>query len=293
MTRRYTTEVTSLMGAEEDTVLPDLGTDDRTIAWITDTLSDQAGRSDVSVAAGRLPGLDGSRGREIATSRGIVQLALAALHEVDIVGTKATAVVEGYGKIGRNVVKLLTNSGVRVVGVSDAHGAVESENGLDVAALESHFDECGTVAGFSGGDTCRREDILELDVDLLVPAAVEGTINAQNAHLVQSSVVVEAANGPTSMSADQILCKRGILVVPSILASAGGDIASHLERVPAQQVCSRGAVDGEARREERMLLAWRRERDQARERGVSLRTASMVTAVGRVAESDQTRGLLP
>jgi len=98
VTRRYTTEVTSLMGAEEDTVLPDLGTDDRTIAWITDTLSDQAGRSDVSVAAGRLPGLDGSRGREIATSRGIVQLALAALHEVDIVGTKATAVVEGYGK---------------------------------------------------------------------------------------------------------------------------------------------------------------------------------------------------
>ncbi|MET4427185.1 MULTISPECIES: Glu/Leu/Phe/Val dehydrogenase [unclassified Mycolicibacterium] len=293
VTRRYTIEISPLIGPERDIPAPDVGTDEQTMAWIMDTFSMQAGHTVLGAATGKPLGLGGSLGRATATSRGVVHVALAALRENGIEPAQATAVVEGFGKVGRHAVRFLADAGIRVLGVSDAHGAVTSSRGLDIDALETYVDSSGTVAGFPGGEAIERAAVLELDVDLLVPAAVEGTINAHNADRIQASVIVEGANGPTSAQADDILRSRGVTVVPDILANAGGVIVSYFEWVQANQAYWWSAKDVEIRLEDRMLQAWRGVRDRAAKHGVSLRTAATVTAVERVAEAHLLRGMYP
>lgn len=293
VTRRYTTEVSPFIGPERDIPAPDVGTDEQTMAWIMDTFSMQTGYTVLGVATGKPLELGGSLGRATATSRGVVHVALAALRANEIEPDHATAAVEGFGKVGRHAVRFLADAGVRIVGVSDAQGAVVSRTGIDIDSLEEYFDSCGTVAGFPGAEATDRETVLELDVDLLVPAAVEGTIHAHNADRIRASVIVEGANGPTSASADDILRRRGVMVVPDILANAGGVIVSYFEWVQANQAYWWSARDVEMRLEDRMLQAWRGVHARAAKYGVSLRTAATVTAVERVAEAHRLRGLYP
>lgn len=293
VTRRYTSEISPLIGPERDIPAPDVGTDERTMAWMMDTYSAQRGHTVLGVTTGKPISLGGSLGRATATSRGVVHVALEALRECGIDPTRASVAIEGYGKVGRHAARFLADAGVRVVAVSDMHGAVTLDEGLDIDSLDAYVDAYGTVAGFSGAEQSERESILELPVDLLVPAAIEGTINERNASRVQARVIVEGANGPITKEADKILANKSSLIVPDILANAGGVIVSYFEWVQANQAYWWSVDDVEARLAERMTYAWRSVREKSAQLDVPLRTAATAIAVERVAQAHQQRGLYP
>lgn len=293
VTRRYTSEISPLIGPDHDIPAPDVGTDEQTMAWMMDTYSVQKGHTVLGVTTGKPVSIGGSLGRVTATSRGVVHVALAALRSRGIRVEGATAAVQGFGKVGRHAARFLQDAGMRVVAVSDQYGAIRADSGLDIAALAAHVDATGSVIGFVGADESSNEGLLAADVDLLVPAAVEGVIHAGNAAQVKAAVVVEGANGPTTGEADRLLNEAGTLVVPDILANAGGVIVSYFEWVQANQAYWWGADEVEARLAERMLTAWEHVSAHAAQRRLSLRTAAMCLAVERVAQAGQLRGLYP
>lgn len=207
--------------------------------------------------------------------------------------TQTRAAVQGFGKVGRDAAIFLAQAGVRVVSVSDQYNAVFSESGLDVDALASHVARTGRLAGFSGGATIDRDSLMTLDVDLLIPAAVEGVINSANASQIQAKLVVEGANGPTTPEADRILADRGVLVVPDILANAGGVLVSYFEWVQANQAYWWREDEVETRLRDRMLRTWHEVFEEARAGGITLREAATLIAVRRVADAHRLRGLYP
>jgi len=291
VTRRYTSEISPLIGPERDIPAPDIGTDENTMAWMMDTYSVQQGHTVLGVTTGKPISLGGSLGRATATSRGVVHVALAAMRSRGIAPDGSSAAVQGFGKVGRYAARFLAEAGVRVVAVSDQYGTVAAPGGLDVPALEEHVDATGSVVGFAAGDAI--EDLLTLDVDLLVPAAVEGVIHAGNAAQVRARVIVEGANGPTTPEADTILENAGTLVVPDILANAGGVIVSYFEWVQANQAYWWTADEVEVRLAERMTAAWDRVSAHAARLDLPLRTAATCLAVERVAQAHLQRGLYP
>ncbi len=293
VTRRYTSEISPLIGPERDIPAPDIGTDEDTMAWLMDTYSVQKGHTVLGVTTGKPLSLGGSLGRATATSRGVVHVALAALRSRGIEPAGASAAVQGFGKVGRYAARFLAEAGVRVLAASDQYGAVHSASGLDVPALEAHVDETGSVVGFPGAAPLPAEQVLTLDVDLLVPAAVEGVITAANAGQVRARVIVEGANGPTTPEADRILREADRLVVPDILANAGGVVVSYFEWVQANQAFWWSAEEVEARLAERMTVAWEHVNEHAGRLGLPLRTAATCLAVERVAQAHQRRGLYP
>ncbi|GAB3201548.1 Glu/Leu/Phe/Val dehydrogenase [Nocardioides hungaricus] len=293
VTRRYTSEISPILGPTRDIPAPDIGTDEQTMAWLMDTYSVGKGYTVLGVATGKPLSLGGSQGRASATSRGVVHVALAAMTSRGLDLETSTAAVQGFGKVGRGAARFLAEAGVRVVAVSDQYGAVHSGSGLDMAALERFVDDNGTVAGFPLADATSNEELLELDVDVLVPAAVESVINSANASRVRARIVVEGANGPTTADADQILQANGTLVVPDILANAGGVIVSYFEWVQANQSYWWSEAEVESRLAERMTDVWSRVGEFASGRGLSLRRAATSLAVERVAQAHLQRGLYP
>jgi len=293
VTRRYTSEISPLIGPERDIPAPDIGTDETTMAWLMDTYSVQQGHTVLGVTTGKPISLGGSRGRATATSRGVVHVAIAALRSRGIDPAGATAAVQGFGKVGRHAARFLAEAGTRVLAVSDQYGAVHASTGLDIAALGAHVDATGSVVGFTGGEEVTGDDVLEAEVDLLVPAAVEGVLRADNAGRVRARVIVEGANGPTTPEADRILQEADRLVVPDILANAGGVIVSYFEWVQANQAYWWSEDEVEARLGERMLAAWDSVDAAAARLDVPLRTAATCLAVERVAQAHQLRGLYP
>lgn len=292
-TRRFTSEIFPFIGPERDIPAPDIGTDDRVMAWMMDTYSVATGHTVPGVVTGKPLALGGSRGRASATSRGVVHVALRALESVGIPITGRTAAVQGFGKVGRDAARFLSDADVKVLAVSDQYGAVYSATGLDIARLGAHVDRTGRVPGFDGGDALASHELLELDVDLLIPAAVESVITVDNAHRIRASVVVEGANGPTTTEADKILERNGVTVVPDILANAGGVVVSYFEWVQGNQAYWWDERDVERRLAERMSRAWDDVVGTARARGLSLREAAMVVSVERVANAHLLRGLYP
>jgi glutamate dehydrogenase (NAD(P)+) len=293
VTRRYTSEISPLIGPERDIPAPDIGTDERTMAWMMDTYSAQQGHTVLGVATGKPISLGGSLGRATATSRGVAHIAFSALADRGIAVPGSTAAVQGFGKVGRYAARFLAEAGMRVVAVSDQYGAVADEKGLDIVALEAHVDATGSVVGFRGSGELDGAALLELDVDLLVPAAVEGVLNATNAPRVKARVIVEGANGPTTPEADEIFRSNGILVAPDILANAGGVVVSYFEWVQANQAFWWSAEEVEARLATRMDLAWRAVTEHATRLGLPLRAAATALAVERVAQAHLLRGLYP
>ncbi|PBC52139.1 glutamate dehydrogenase [Rhodococcus sp. ACS1] len=293
VTRRYTSELMSLLGPKSDISSPDIGTDEQTMAWMMDTYSAARGYTVPGVVTGKPLFIGGSRGRTDATSRGVVHVAQAALERAGVTVNGARATVQGYGKVGRGVVRFLHEHGVRVVAVSDRFGAVHDRRGLDPDRLDEHLASTGSVAGLSDADTISGDELLELEVELLVPAAVEGVLHEGNARRVQARVIVEGANGPTSTAADSILAERGIEVVPDILANAGGVIVSHFESAQADRANWWSRDELQARLADRILTAWRHVADVATQELVSLRSAATLVAVERVAHADRIRGLHP
>jgi glutamate dehydrogenase (NAD(P)+) len=293
VTRRYTSEIMPLIGPDHDIPAPDIGTGEQTMAWMMDTYSVNTGHTVLGVVTGKPISLGGSHGRAAATSRGVVHVVHHGLTHLGIAPQHASAAVQGFGKVGREAAVLLAESGTRVVAVADQYGAIHNENGIDVTGLEAYVDATGTVVGFGGTGAIDPEPMLELDVDLLVPAAVEGVIHAGNAEGIQARLIVEGANGPTTADADEILRRRGITVVPDILANAGGVIVSYFEWVQANQAYWWTEDQVNARLAERMTGGWRDVLDYAATQHITLRSAATRLAVQRVARAHTQRGLYP
>ncbi|WP_230592105.1 Glu/Leu/Phe/Val family dehydrogenase [Rhodococcoides fascians] len=293
ITRRYTSEIAPILGPAKDIPAPDIGTDEQTMAWMMDTYSVTQGYTITGVVTGKPFELGGSLGRPGATSRGVVHVALAALRTRGIDPGGATATVQGYGKVGSGVVDDLAAAGLRIRMVSDQFGAIASGTGIDAAVLRRHADLTGSVVGCPGTNPVDPDDVLLADVDLVVPAAVEGVLHAGNAQRVRARVIAEGANGPTTPAADTIFHDNGVVVVPDILANAGGVVVSYFEWVQSNQAYRWSAELVDERLAARMLEAWAGVSECAATRGLSLRQAATVLAVQRVADAHRLRGLYP
>lgn len=293
ITRRYTSEILPIIGPDVDIPAPDIGTDETTMAWIMDTFSVAKGYTVPGVVTGKPISLGGSLGRALATSRGVAHIALMAMASRGIDPTHATAAVQGFGKVGRGTARFLADAGVRVRAVSDIDGAIYSHDGLDIARLAEHVDRTGSVVGFDAAEQIDPAYLLALDVDVLVPAAVEGVLTEHNAHAVQATIVVEGANGPTTKAADVILQQRDVLVVPDILANAGGVVVSYFEWVQANQAYQWNEREVNDRLEEKMARAWHDVVAHAGAHGRTFRQAATMIAVERVVEAHRLRGLYP
>lgn len=293
ITRRYTSEIAPVIGPNHDIPAPDVGTDEQTMAWMMDTYSVGRGHTVLGVVTGKPISVGGSMGRAAATSRGVVAVAVEALRHAGIEPEHASAAVQGFGKVGRGAARFLAAEGVKVVAVSDVDGAIRCESGLDILGLEAHVDRFGTVANFPGSVPIDGETLLAADVDLLVPAAIEGVIHGGNAGAVRARLVVEGANGPVTAEGDRLLAERGVLVVPDILANAGGVVVSYFEWVQGNQSYWWSEDEVNARLIERMTRAWNDVLGYAQSRSLSLRLAATCMAVDRVYGAHAMRGLYP
>ncbi|WP_226007679.1 glutamate dehydrogenase GdhB [Natrinema salinisoli] len=301
LTRRFTQEIRDVIGPNTDIPAPDMGTDPQTMAWLMDAYSMQEGETIPGVVTGKPPVVGGSYGREEAPGRSVAIVTRETCEYYEYPLSETTVAVQGFGSVGANAARLLEAWGATIVAVSDVNGAVYDPNGIDVGAIPSHDEEPEAVTQFAatldgGPDGPRRisnEELLELDVDVLVPAAVGNVITADNADTVRADIVVEGANGPTTFAADTILEERGIHVIPDILANAGGVTVSYFEWL---QDINRRAWSLERVNEElesEMVTAWTALRDEVERRDVTWRDAAYAVALDRIAEAHEMRGLWP
>jgi glutamate dehydrogenase (NAD(P)+) len=293
ITRRYTLEISPLLGPDKDVPAPDVNTDGRVMAWLMDTLSMIRGEFLTGSVTGKPLSIGGTRGHAGATSSGVVACVRAAFGELELPLVGSRAVIQGFGKVGGPLAFLLASAGMRVVAVSDVGGAVYNPGGIDPFTLSDHVAEAGTVAGFDAADVIDEDDMFALECELLVPAALAGAIDERVAERLRATVVVEAANGPTLPSADPVLDGNGVVVVPDILANVGGVTASYFEWAQSRQ--------GFAWDEETVATRLRHVMDdaftavwaKADALDVSLRRAAFALALDRVAEAIAARGLFP
>ena len=293
LTRRFTTEIAFLIGPASDIPAPDMYTDSRVMAWMMDTYSMHKGYSVPGVVTGKPISVGGSLGRSEATGRGCVYAILNVAKHAGIDLDGATAAVQGFGNAGSVVAKLLAQLGCRVIAVSDSSGGIYREHGLDAEALQACKRETGSVSNFPSGDRLTNEELLTLPCDILVPAALENQLTERLAPQVQSRLIAEAANGPTTPAADAIFQDRGVTVIPDILANAGGVTVSYFEWVQnlqefhwkEEQVNQQLRDVMDASCGQVMALA---ERERA-----SLRAAAYILAVERVVNAIQDRGIYP
>jgi glutamate dehydrogenase (NAD(P)+) len=293
MTRRYTAEVMLLIGPDLDIPAPDMGTDEQTMAWILDTYAMTQGRTVPGVVTGKPILVGGSAGRRDATGRGLVYVLSQAVREVGLELRGARVAIQGFGNVGSVTARLLWREGATVIGVSDAGGGVFNPKGLDIKALASHAAQAGTVAGFADADPLSSTELLEVPCDVLVPAALGGQLTERNAERVHARIIVEGANGPTTPEADSIFTDRGILVIPDILANAGGVIVSYFEWVQGLQYHFWRESEINSRLQEIMTRAFNQVNATAKRERVDLRTAALMVGIGRVAEAFRLRGLYP
>jgi glutamate dehydrogenase (NAD(P)+) len=293
VTRRYAYEMSPFLGPETDIPAPDVNTDGRVLAWLMDTLSMIQSTHLPASVTGKPLSLGGTKAHSGATSSGCVDVARAAFRELGILMAGSRVVVQGFGKVGGPLAFLLSSAGMRVVAVSDVGGAVSNEGGLDVAALADHVSETGSVAGFAGGEAINADAMWDVECELLVPAALGGVINESVAERINAKVIVEAANGPTTLDAQPILDRRGVVVVPDILANAGGVTASYFEWAQARQGYPWDDSVVAERLRHRMDNAFTAVWARSQTLGVDMRLAAHVVAIERVAAAHDARGLFP
>ena len=293
VTRRFTYEISPILGPESDIPAPDVNTDGRVMAWLMDTLSMVQGRSLPGSVTGKPLSIGGTRNHSGATSAGCLDCARVAFRELGMPFVGSRVVLQGFGKVGGPLAFLLSSAGMRVVAISDIGGAVHNEGGLDVGDLSGHVAETGSVAGFGGGEAIAADAIWDIECELLVPAALGGVIDANVAERIAAKVMVEAANGPTTTEAQPILDRRGVVVVPDILANAGGVTASYFEWAQAQQAYPWDDQLVAERLRQRMEHSFEAVWARSQTLGVGMRTAAHVVAVERVADAISARGLFP
>jgi glutamate dehydrogenase (NAD(P)+) len=293
LTRRFTTEISLLLGADRDIPAPDIGTGPQEMAWIMDTLSMHAGFSVPASVTGKPIVIGGSEGRQAAVGRGIATVAVQALRDCGIDPAAATAAIQGFGQVGSATAQLLSAAGVRVVAVSDSRGGVHSETGLDIDALATLKQEGGSLPDYGGAETMTNDELLSLECDLLVPCALEAQITGANAARVRARVVAEGANAPVDPEADAILADRDILILPDILANAGGVVVSYFEWVQDLQAFFWAAGEVNARLREVMVRAYDAVRARSLAENLSMRESAHEIAVTKVAEAAEVRGIYP
>ncbi|MGH2754524.1 MAG: Glu/Leu/Phe/Val family dehydrogenase, partial [Actinomycetota bacterium] len=280
MTRRYASEILPFIGPERDIPAPDMNTDDEIMSWIMDTYSMNTGFSVPGVVTGKPVAIGGSRGRAGSTSRGVMYTIFSTLRTLGLSIDEISVAIQGYGKVGGHAAQLLHDAGCRVVAVSDVEGGLYREKGLDPEAINRHKQAASSVLGFPGAEAISNEELLELEVDVLVPAAVEGVISVKNADNVKAKIVCEAANGPVTFEGDKILGDRGVFVVPDILANSGGVTVSYFEWV--QDIQAYFWSDEEVNDRLRLIMerAFTEVHALATEKGLSLRQAAHWIGVG-------------
>jgi len=294
MTRRFTYEISDIIGPDTDIPAPDINTDSQTMAWILDTYSMEKKRDIFGVVTGKPIYLGGSYGRDEATGRGVMITAMKAIENLGLKPKELTGIVQGYGKVGSHAAKLLAEKGIKIIGISDISTAIYDSKGLDTEDIDKYVSQHKLLEGYDKADhVSPKEKLLEIKTDLLVPAALENQITSENADRIDAKLVVEGANGPTTPKADDILYDKGVVVVPDILANAGGVSVSYFEWVqnvqkeqwPYKQVVSK--------LEDKMISAYKSVYELAEKEGIDMRTAAYMIAIDRVAKATRTRGIFP
>jgi glutamate dehydrogenase (NAD(P)+) len=293
LTRRYTSEIINEIGPEKDIPAPDVGTDGSVMAWIFDTYSMNKGHSVLGVVTGKPLTIGGSLGREEATARGALFCIrdAAAKRDRSLAGMRAA--VQGFGNVGSYLAKFLHEEGAIVVGISDSTVALHNPKGIDVPAAFAYKRENHTLAGFRDAQQITNEDLLLLDVELLAPCALEQVITERNADQVKATIICEGANGPITPAADAILEDRGVLILPDVLANAGGVVVSYFEWVQGLQEYFWKEVEVNAKLNDIVSRAFDETWETAQTRDVPMRVAAYGLAVRRVAEATITRGIYP
>jgi len=293
LTRRYTTEISILIGPDSDIPAPDMGTDGQVMAWLMDTYSMHAGHTVPAVVTGKPLSIGGSEGRIDATGLGVVLVTEQAFRKRNWKMDGATIAIQGFGNVGGAAARIFHKRGAKIVALSDVRGGIANPRGLDVPAVVEHVRRTGSVVDFPGSEPLTNEEILAVDCDVLVPAAMQGQITGANAGLVRARMVVEGANGPTTPEADTILGSRGILLVPDVLANAGGVTVSYFEWVQDIQSYFWSEAQVNARLSRILKRAFEEVWAAAETHRVDLRTAAYIVGVARVAEATITRGIYP
>jgi len=293
LSRRYATEISIIIGPDEDIPAPDMGTDARIMAWIMDTISMHRGHSVAGVVTGKPVSIGGTLGRMEATGRGIHYIVQEAAQARGLALEGATIAIQGFGNVGSVAAWLLSRAGCRVIAVSDSSGGLHNPKGLDIDVLWHYKRAGGSLIDSRSGDKISNEELLTLPVDILIPAALEGQINSHNAPAIKAKMIVEGANGPTTPKADDILADLDVLVVPDILANAGGVIVSYFEWVQDLQFLFWEEEEVNERLHRIITKAFRDVTRLAEAEKVSMREAAMILAIKRVVEAVNIRGIYP
>ncbi|PRC91622.1 Glu/Leu/Phe/Val family dehydrogenase [Solimicrobium silvestre] len=294
MTRRYTSEIGIIIGPNKDIPAPDVNTNEQTMAWMMDTYSMNEGATATGVVTGKPISLGGSLGRREATGRGVYVVGSAAAHTIGLNIEGAKIAVQGFGNVGGISAKLFAEAGAKIVAVQDHAGTVFHSNGLNVPKLLAHVAEFGSVVGFSGSEEkMSRDNFWDVDCDIMIPAALEQQITETNAHRIRAKIILEGANGPTTPQADDILHAKGVLVVPDVLANAGGVTVSYFEWVQDFSSYFWSEDEINSRLTRIMTEAFNAVRQVSVDKEVSLRTAAFLIGCTRVLQAREMRGLYP
>lgn len=293
LTRRYTTEIQFMIGPNQDIPAPDVNTNAQIMAWLMDTYSMNVGYSVPGVVTGKPIALGGSRGRADATGRGVVFALQEAAPKFNLDLSTSTAIVQGFGNVGSVAARLLQEAGVTVIGIGEVTGAIYNPKGIDIPELLAYRTKHGVITDFPNTEAVSNRELLELPCDILVPAALENQIDAENAPKLKTRIIVEGANGPTSPEADDILFDRGVTLLPDIFANAGGVTVSYFEWVQALQAFPWTEAQVNERLKQIMSDSFNAVYETSKTHGVNMRTGAMVYAVSRVAEFTRLRGIYP
>ncbi|MBC8163400.1 MAG: Glu/Leu/Phe/Val dehydrogenase [Roseiflexaceae bacterium] len=293
LTRRYTSEISILIGPDRDIPAPDIGTDAQVMAWIMDTYSMHSDHTVPAVVTGKPLNIGGSHGRNEATARGMVAVLREASEALSFQLGGARVAIQGFGNVGANCARMLEEFGAVVVAVSDSAGGLYNPRGLQIADVIAYHDRIGSLAGYPEADPITNAELLELPCDMLIPAAVGAQITMDNVDRIKARIIGEAANGPTTPEADRVLFDRGVFVIPDILANAGGVTVSYFEWVQGLQEFFWTEREVNAQLERVMGAAFQQVLRLAKERHTDMRTAAYLLAVERVASATMTRGIYP
>jgi len=293
LTRRYTSEIINEIGPEKDIPAPDVGTNPRVMAWIFDTYSMNKGHSVLGVVTGKPLNVGGSLGRLEATAHGALYVLREAMRKRGLAFADTRVAVQGFGNVGSYLALFLQEQGAKVIALSDSVGGIHDPDGIDIKAAQAHKQETGSLAGLRGTQPISNEELLLLDCDVLAPCALEQVITEANADKVKAQIIVEGANGPVTPTADEILEEREVLVLPDVLANAGGVVVSYFEWVQGLQEYFWKETEVNARLNDITTRAFNETWKVHEQSGVSMRMAAYGLAVQRVAEATTTRGLYP
>jgi len=294
MTRRFTTEILPFIGPDRDVPAPDIGTDAQVMAWMMDTYSQEIGHAVPGVVTGKPVVIGGSLGREEATGRGVVYCVIEAAKHLNMnLDKKTKVVIQGFGNVGTSAAKKMEKIGCRVVAISDVSGGFYNDKGINVEDAVEYVKEHKTLQDFEGGDQVSNSELLELDCDILIPAAIEGVIGKKNADKIKPKILAEGANGPTSTDADEILLQNGVFIVPDVLANAGGVVVSYFEWVQGIQKLFWTEKEVNQRLFELMSNAFGKVLSISKDFKTDTRTAALIGGVTKLKEAMLMRGFFP